>query len=158
MASQHRQTSSPANIALYPKPPPTSGEITRILDLGKLQHLRKSGADDMRELGCAVDDQLAQPRVPLRDEASALDRRHDLAGGSQLARDLHRRRLGDRFDRAVETDLEIDVPLDLIVHQHAAGLLRGEHVDDGRQLLIVHRDLRRDVLRLGPRVGDAHGD
>ena len=94
----------------------------------------------------------------MRDEAATLDRRHDLARGAQFARDLHGRGLRHRFDRTVEADLEVDVPLDRVVHQHAARLLRLEHVDDRRQLFVFDDDLSRDVFRLGARVGDAHGD
>ena len=46
----------------------------------------------------------------------------------------------------------------MIMHKHAAGFLRFEHVDDRRQLLVFERDLGGDVLRLRPRVRDAHGD
>ena len=112
----------------------------------------------MRKLGRAMQDQLALPALPQRDEAAALDRRHDLARGAKLARDLHRRGLGRGFDRAVEADLEEDVSLDRVVDLNAARLLRLEHVDDRRQLVVFDGDLRRDVFRLGARVGDAHGD
>ena len=59
---------------------------------------------------------------------------------------------------AVEADLEVDVALDGVVHQHGARLLRRQHVDHRRQFLVFDHDLGRDVFRLGARVGDAHGD
>ena len=112
----------------------------------------------MGELRRAVQDQLAEPGVPLRHEAAALDRRHDLARGPEFPRDLHRRGLGCCFDRAIEAHFEIDVPFDSVVHQHAARFLGLEHVDDRRQFLILDDNLRRDVFGFGARVGDAHGD
>ena len=45
-----------------------------------------------------------------------------------------------------------------LVHQRRRGLARREHVGDDRQFLEVDDYLGGDVLRLGARVGDAHGD
>ena len=52
------------------------------LHLRNLQNLGEAGADHMGKLGCAVQDELSEPGVPLRDEAATLDRRHDLTGGA----------------------------------------------------------------------------
>src|SRR5215203_4657337 len=54
----------------------TSAHIRRDnanLDFGNLQNLRQAGANDMGELGRAMQDQLTESRVPLRDEAATLD-------------------------------------------------------------------------------------
>ena len=128
------------------------------LDLGKREDLRQPGADHVRELGGAVQDELAEPCIPLRDEAATFDRRHDLPRGPQLACDLDRRRLRGCLDRAVETCFKKDVALDGLMHEHALRRLRRQHVDDGRQLLVFDGDFGGNVLRLRTRVGDAHGD
>jgi len=44
------------------------------------------------------------------------------------------------------------------VHQGSAGFLRIQHVDDGRQLLVLDGDLGGDIFRLRPGVGDAESD
>ena len=128
------------------------------VDLGDAEELRQPGADHVRKLGGAVQRQLIEPRLPLRDEAAALDRRHHVTCGAHLARDLHRRVLGSRLDRTVKAGLDRDVALDVVVHQRTARLLRLEHVDDRRQLFVFDDDLGGDVLGLRARIGDAHGD
>ncbi len=128
------------------------------LNLGNLQNLRKAGADDVRKLGGAVQRQLALSCLPHGNEAAAFDRRHDMARGAELACHLHRRGPGGGLHRTVETDFEKHVSLDGVVDLDAARLLRLEHVHDRRQFLVVDGDLRRDVLRFGAGVGDAHRD
>ena len=112
----------------------------------------------MRELGRAIENELTEPCVPERHKTPALDRRHDLAGGAQLARDLHGRGLRHRFDGTVEAHFEENISLDRIVHEHAAGLLRLEHVDNRRQFFVFDDDFGRDVLGFGARIGHAHRD
>jgi hypothetical protein len=46
----------------------------------------------------------------------------------------------------------------MLVNEDGAGLARRPHVVDGRQLLQIQRHARGDVLGLGARRGDAHGD
>ena len=46
----------------------------------------------------------------------------------------------------------------MLVHEGGARLARRAHVVDGRELLEVQRYARRDILGLGARRRDAHGD
>ena len=105
-----------------------------------------------------MEDELIEPRIPLRDESPALDRRHHLSRRADLPRHLDRRGFRHGLDIAVETHLDIDVPFDRIVHQRRAGLACLQHVDDGGQLLIFDADLGRDVLGLRPAIGDTERD
>ena len=66
-------------------------------------------ADDMGELGGRDHGELAEPRVPLGEHALALDRRHALARGADLARHLHRGAGGDGLDVVVDIGFEEDV-------------------------------------------------
>ena len=96
-------------------------------------------------------------RVPEGDHAAALDRRHALPRGADLARDLDRRveRLGD-VD--VDERLEEDVVGPMLMHQRRRRLARRQHVVHGRQLVEVEPRPLRNVLGFGARRGDAHGD
>ena len=70
-----------------------------------------------------------------------------------IGADCHRRPVA-RLDEGLEEDVVAPV----LVHQRRAGLTPLEHVVDGRQLLELDDDARRDVLRLGAAFGEAHGD
>src|SRR5262245_52852970 len=98
----------------------------------------------MRELSCAIEYQLTLSRIPLRNKASTFDRRHHLTRGPQFARDLYGCGLGNSFDWAVKANLDKDVPFDSIMYEHAAWLLRREHIDHRRDLFILDDDLSRD--------------
>ena len=107
----------------------------------------EAGAHDVRLLGRRVHDQLAEPRVPLRDHAAALERAHDLARGAQLAR--HRDGgLGlDGLEVDVDVGGEEEVVAPVLVHQRCARLARLQHVGhDGQR----HRGRARSRRR-GPR-------
>ena len=118
----------------------------------------KPRAHDVRLLGRGVHDELAQPRVPLRDHAAPLERAHDLAGGAQLARHRHGRLGLDGLEVHVDGAGEIEVVAPVLVHERRAGLARLQHVGDDRQRLEVQLDLAGEVLGLRPRRRDAHGD
>jgi hypothetical protein len=53
-------------------------------------------------------------------------------------------------------ELDEDVVAPLLVHQRGAGRARRQHVDDGRQFLVVDFDRGGDVLRLGARARHTH--
>ena len=115
-------------------------------------------AHDVRLLGRGVHDQLAQPRVPLRDHAAALERAHDLARGAQLAR--HRDGgLGlDGLEVHVDGAGEKEVVAPVLVHQRRARLARLQHVGDDGQRIEIQLDLAGEVLGFRPRRRHAHGD
>ena len=129
------------------------------LNLGKLQNLREAGADDVRKLGGAVQDQLALSRA----SHSATKPRHSI--GDMTWRAVRNSRVTFTGAVLAAASTGPSKPTSrktfrLMVSwiQHAARLLRLEHVDDRRQFLVFDDDLRRDVFRLGARVGDAHRD
>jgi hypothetical protein len=100
------------------------------LALVDAETLGEARAHDVRLLGGGVDDQLAQPRMPMGDHAAAFDRAHDLARGAQLARHRHGS-LG--FDGLEVTSMLVvrkRLSAPVLVHQRRPGLARLQHVDD----------------------------
>ena len=83
--------------------------------------------------------QLLEAPVPEGDHAAPFDRRHALAGGADLARDLDRR-VERLADVDIDEGLEKDVVAPVLVHQRRAGFPRLQHVVDGRQLVEIERD------------------
>ena len=84
-ASQDRQTSSGSRIPLWPKPPPTSGETTRIWPCSMPRHIGEAVAHDVRHLRAGVERELVEPVVEGGDDAAAFHRRHALARGRDFA-------------------------------------------------------------------------
>src|SRR6516164_3460318 len=123
-----------------------------------LQDLGKTGAHDVRKLGCAVQHKLTKPRVPLGDEAAALDRRHHLARGAQLSRHLDRCGARHSLHVTIVADLDEEVAPDRVVHLRSARSAGLAHVDDRGQLLVFEAHLRGDVLSLAPAVCDCKRD
>ena len=118
--------------------------------------LGEAGAHDVRLLGGGVDDELAQPRVPLRDHAAALERAHDLARGAQLARDGDGGLGLDGLEVHVDVGGEEEVVAPVLVHQRRAGLARLQHVGDDGQRIEVELDLGRPGPRPRPASGATH--
>ena len=117
----------------------------------------EAGADDVGLLRRGVHDELAEPRVPLRDHAAPLERAHDLARGPQLPRDG----VGGLGFGCLEVRLHVGDEEQVIapglVHQRCAGLAAIEHVGHDGQRLEVELDRGRQILGLRPRRRDAHG-
>ena len=66
--------------------------------------------------------QIAQPRVPVGDDAAPFHRKHAVARGSDFARDLDGRGLRNLLDRAVFAELDEDIVAPLLVDERRAGL------------------------------------
>ena len=111
----------------------------------------------MRHLARGMENELVGAMVEHGDCAAPLDRRHALAPRRDRARDLDRR-VESRGDADVDRRLEENVVAPMLVNQGRARLARRPHVVDGRQLLQIQRHARRDVLGLGARRRNAHGD
>ena len=109
----------------------------------------------MGKLGRRGHGELAEPRVPLGEHALALDRRHALACGADLARHPDRGARGDRLDVVLHAGLEKDVVAPVLVDQRRVRIAGAEHVGDRRQDIEIDRDAVRHVLGLGPGPGDA---
>ena len=62
-ATVTQSISSGSTPILPPKPPPTSGAMTRSLDSGDAERHRRHGAQDVRDLGGRVDGDLLTGRV-----------------------------------------------------------------------------------------------
>ena len=116
------------------------------------------GADDMRKLGGRDHGELAQPAVPFGEHALALDRRHALARGAELAGDLDRGAGGDGFDVVLDTGLQEHVVAPRLVDQRRVRIARRQHVGDRRQNLEIDRHAVGHVLGLGAAGGDADRD
>ncbi len=126
--------------------------------LVQAQALRQSRAVDVRHLRGAVHLELVEPRVPFAQNAAPLHRRHRLARGADMAADLDRRVLLRLREVRVDQGFQKDVVAPVVVHQRGRFGARFDHVDDGRQLLVVGVDLRGDVLGFGAGGRDAHRD
>ena len=112
----------------------------------------------MRHLRRAGDDQLVEPRIPFRQHAAALDRRHALPRGAQRADHLGG---GDGVEVGqilLPPGLEEGVVRPVLMDQRCAGGAGRQHVGDGRQRLEFQLAGGDQVLGLGPRRRDAGGD
>ena len=134
------------------------GDDDAHLTLLEPQALREPGAHDVRDLASGVEHEHLQSPVPVREHATALDRRHALARGAERAGDAHRRRALDVAEVRVDRRLEEHVVAPLRVQQRGARLARTEHVRDRGQLLEVERHPACEILRRGPRFPDAGCD
>ena len=128
------------------------------LALVEAEALGEARAHDVRYLGGAMDDELLEPAVPMRDHPPALERRHALARRAELARELDGSRPCGRFDVALDSGLEKDVVAPGLVKERGVGTPALQHVVDRGQLLELERHGLRDVLGSGAGVGHAHGD
>ena len=118
----------------------------------------EAGLHRMRELRRRDQREETQARIAIGEHAAAFDRQHAVAGGADLARHLEGGARGGLLDVAVLGEFDEDVVLPVLVDQRRAGLLRGDHVGDGRQLVVFDADAARDVLGLGAGRRHAHGD
>ena len=141
--------------AFVTEPAADVGSDDAHLALFEAETFRQSGAHDVRHLAGRVDRQLLEPRVPERDHAAPFDRRHALARGTDFARHLDRR-VERPADIDIDERLEKHVVAPVLVNEHGVVLARVQHVVNGRQLLEIERDRRREVFRFRPCRSDAH--
>ena len=134
------------------------GDHDAHLTLLEPQAFRESGAHDVRDLASGVEHEHLQSPVPVREHATALDRRHALPRGAERAGDAHRRPALDVAEVRVDRRLEKHVVAPLRVQQRGARLARTEHVRDRGQLLQVDHHPACEILRRGPRLLDAGRD
>ncbi len=121
------------------------------LALAQPQTFREPGAHDVRLLGGGVDDELTEARVPLGDDAAALEGAHGLTGGAQLARHRHGGLGLDRLEIHIRGAGEVEVVAPVLVDERRAGTTRGQHVGNDGQRLEVDFDFGGHVLCLGAR-------
>ena len=112
----------------------------------------------MRLLGGGVDHELAEARVPLGDDAAALEGAHGLTGGAQLARHRHGGLGLDRLEVHVGGGGEEKIVAPVLVDERRAGTTRGQHVGNDGQRLEVDLDFGGHVLCLGARGRGAERD
>ncbi len=111
----------------------------------------------MRHLAARMQHELVHAAVPSGDRAAAFHRRHALAGGGDLARDLDRR-VKRGFDVDVDERLQEHVVAPVLVQERRVRQARRQHVVDRRQLLEIDLEARSDILSLGACSADAHRD
>ena len=128
------------------------------LPLLELQMLGDAGADEVGRLRRRIDDELAHALVPVGETPRPFHGIHGLARHVVRARHLDGRRLGHGIDIVVTRRDHEDVVAPLLVDQRRAGFLGVNDVGEDRQLVEIDNDLFRQVLGLGPGVGDAGGD
>ena len=142
-----------------PKPPPTSGVMTRILSGGSLSTCAADDvADDVAAL--AAERQRIALTVVFRDHAAGIDVIGDQTLVDDLQRDLTRGLRKGRFrgpplaQRRLESEIARPVGPDL----RRAGRERRLGADHMRQRLPVDRDRLGGILRRIERIGDHEGD
>ena len=81
-----------------------------------------------------------------------------MPGGTDFARHLDRRDLGNLIHRTIFRESNEDIVAPLLVHQWSAGFQRGQHIGDGRQLFEIQADHGGNVLGLRARRRQAHRD
>ena len=126
--------------------------------LRDLQELAKAGADQMRDLGGGVHDELPGAVIPPGQQTLALHRVHHLAGAGELQVDAHRGVFRHRSDAAVELGLQEQIVAPVFVQQRSTRVASGGNRGDRGELLVLHLDGLGEVLGLGPGLGHAHGD
>ncbi len=125
------------------------------LVLGEPEHGREAVAHRDRRLGRVPDRQLLDPCVPLRHDATVLDRRRGAAVVGEAAADHH---VGLRPRRLVVPlllgHIRCDIRAHVLVHQRHPGLQGLLELHHGRQRLVVDVDVLQRVL--GHVAGHGH--
>src|SRR6516165_10192886 len=128
------------------------------LSMIEAETLGETRAHDVRQLCRRMEDELPEPRMPLRDEPAPLERRHALARGAQGSADPDRRRPRYLGEIVVGEGFEPDIVAPRLVHQRRIRSPRSEHIGDDGQFIEIDSDLCGKVFRLGAGLGDAHSD
>src|ERR1700730_18501716 len=120
--------------------------------------LGQAGAHDVRELRGTVHRELIHTAVPERNHPFTLHRYGRLTVHPELALDHDRSLRRNRIEfTAVGESLEYDIVAPLLMQQRRARLQGLEHIRHHAQVLIVERNIPREVFGLGTSVSHAHG-
>ena len=142
--------------------PETAADIGRDhpqLRFGQSDRLRQHGANDVRKLGGAVDDELVEPALVMREHAAAFERHAGVPLHAQAFVNGHRRAGADGLQVAgLDPRLRKDVVGPVVMDGSRAGGERDVDIPDRRQFLEVDGAGLRDVFRLGARGCDADAD
>ena len=144
---------------MVPKPPPTSGAITRIDSRLRSNRSAKRAAAEMRRLRRRPDREHVGRRIVARQHGAAFQGHRRAAVQMHLLLEHMRRILERGIDVAVAHRHEgRDVRGEVGVHGRGAGLHRVARVAHRRQRLVVDLDRGGGVLREVAVVRDHHGD
>ena len=125
----------------------------------EIEHLGQSQPDDVRDLRRAVDDELVEPMVAMRQHGAAFERHRDLPVHPVAAPYHHLGVAGDLFDiAAAELAFDEQVVAPALVHQAGRFIERGRGVDDGGQQFVIDGHQAREVLGFGAGRREAGGD
>ena len=124
----------------------------------QVQHLRQTGAHQMRNLRRQIDNQLLRPRVPMGQYRPGFQRSDGLPVHSVIPRD-HDWRVAHAVDVAAgNVQLNVDIVAPFLMQQGGRVFARCHGVMQGGQFLDIRGQRIGQILRFGPVGSQAGGD
>ena len=112
---------------------------------------REAGANDVRNLGGGIQNDLIEPLVIDRDHTAPFEWRHALSSRSQRSSDHDGRVFFDLAQIGFDAAFEENIVAPMFVYQRCIGRARCQHVDDSGQFLKIDLHRSREIFGFCPR-------